>query len=730
MKGFLRSKLVLSLAAFLMIAAAIVIPLSSSIRHSHAAAPQVLILASSVTSGTATDGSGKSLEQQQAEADGFTVTLATDSQWDAMTASQFAAYQALVIGDPTCQGDESYAAAQTNASVWEPVVMASGGNKVLIGTDATFHNTGPGGTRRGDLLEAKGIAFAGAVAGATGAYVDTSCEFSTSDPGDSAAPPGTAVPIMDGLSTHGPHQFTAGGAPCAGSISIVASSGPTSGLHDADLSNWGCSVHAFFDHFPSDWTVLALATDPTVPQTYSATDVDTGATVSGSPYILLSGGGITVKSNISLTPASATNPVGGSHTVTATVLKGGSPEAGKTVTFSIDSGPNMGAVGTCSPISCATDVNGQVTFTYADSGGVGTDSISATFVDDAGALEKATATKTWVAATDPAIKATGTPVAATEGVSISGAVATITDPDAKATASEYSATIDWGDSSVTTAGTVAGPAGGPFTVSGSHTYAEEGSFTVTATITDVDNVSNGATATSTATVADAALSATGKTLSSTNPVPANTVVTSFTDADPNGTVADYTATVNWGDGSPPSAGTIAASGSGFTVSGGHTYPALGPYTIKVHICDVGGSCADATSSILLFAFSSGGSFVVGDKTVGPISGAVGELVNFWGSQWSKNNSLSAGPAPASFKGFQDSSATPACGVNWSTDPGNSAPPPTTIPSYMAVIVAGKVTQSGAVISGNDLHVVIVKTNAGYASDPGHPGTGTIVAVLC
>jgi len=361
---------------------------------------------------------------------------------------------------------------------------------------------------------------------------------------------------------------------------------------------------------------------------------------------------------------------------------------------------------------------------------VGTDSISATFVDDAGALEKATATKTWVAATDPAITATGTPVAATEGVSISGAVATITDPDANATASEYSATIDWGDSSVPTTGTVAGPVGGPFTVSGSHTYAEEGSFKVTVTITDVDNVSNGATATSTATVADAALSATGMTLNSTNPVPANTVVTSFTDADPNGTVADYTATVNWGDGSPTSAGTIAASGSGFTVSGGHTYPALGPYTIKVHICDVGGSCADATSSILIFAFSSGGSFVVGDKTVGPISVAVGESVNFWGSKWWKNNSLSAGPAPASFKGFQDSSATPACGVNWSTDPGNSTPPPTTIPSYMAVIVAGKVTQSGAVISGNDLHVVIVKTNAGYASDPGHPGTGTIVAVLC
>jgi hypothetical protein len=95
-----------------------------------------------------------------------------------------------------------------------------------------------------------------------------------------------------------------------------------------------------------------------------------------------------------------------------------------------------------------------------------------------------------------------------------------------------------------------------------------------------------------------------------------------------------------------------------------------------------------------------------------------------------NNSLSAGPAPASFKGFQDSSATPACGVNWSTDPGNSTPPPTTIPSYMAVIVASNVTKSGSTISGNIVSIVIVKTNPGYANDPGHPGTGTIVAVLC
>jgi hypothetical protein len=34
------------------------------------------------------------------------------------------------------------------------------------------------------------------------------------------------------------------------------------------------------------------------------------------------------------------------------------------------------------------------------------------------------------------------------------------------------------------------------------------------------------------------------------------------------------------------------------------------------------------------------------------------------------------------------------------------------------------------ISGTVVHVVIVKTNAGYDSNPGHPGTGTVVATLC
>jgi hypothetical protein len=49
---------------------------------------------------------------------------------------------------------------------------------------------------------------------------------------------------------------------------------------------------------------------------------------------------------------------------------------------------------------------------------------------------------------------------------------------------------------------------------------------------------------------------------------------------------------------------------------------------------------------------------------------------------------------------------------------------------MGVIVSSTVTQNGSVISGDIKEVVIVKTNPGYAPDPGNPGTGTIVGVLC
>jgi hypothetical protein len=329
----------------------------------------------------------------------------------------------------------------------------------------------------------------------------------------------------------------------------------------------------------------------------------------------------------------------------------------------------------------------------------------------------ATATSS-VAVADAPLAGSGSTVSGVEGSSLTAAVATFTDADPAGTAADYSATVDWGDGA-TSAGTIGGTT--TFSVSGTHTYLEEGTYAITVHIADAGG--SATTAGSRASVADAPLTASGTSLTTTNPV--NGVVAHFADADPAGTVSDYTATVSWGDGAS-SAGTVSASGSGFDVSGSHAYAALGPYTVHVHICDAGGSCADASTQLLVFAFpAGGGDFVVGDRSAtGPVT--------FWGAQWAKVNSLSGGAAPASFKGFADSSTpvAPACGGTWTTGPGNSAGPPSAIPSFMAVIVSSATSKAGPVISGNEVHVVVVRTDPGYAPDPGHGGTGTVVGVVC
>jgi hypothetical protein len=91
--------------------------------------------------------------------------------------------------------------------------------------------------------------------------------------------------------------------------------------------------------------------------------------------------------------------------------------------------------------------------------------------------------------------------------------------------------------------------------------------------------------------------------------------------------------------------------------------------------------------------------------------------------------LESATAPSAFRGFENDPAATTSLTSWTTDPGNSSGPPATVPSYMAVIVASKITQSGSTISGDAPHIVIVMTNQGYGNDPGHVGTGTVVATL-
>jgi hypothetical protein len=77
----------------------------------------------------------------------------------------------------------------------------------------------------------------------------------------------------------------------------------------------------------------------------------------------------------------------------------------------------------------------------------------------------------------------------------------------------------------------------------------------------------------------------------------------FTDPGGPEGLADYSATINWGDNTTPSAGTISFnSGTGvFTVQGSHPYTQVGNYTITVTLHHDTATDATATSAALVFA---------------------------------------------------------------------------------------------------------------------------------
>jgi hypothetical protein len=120
-------------------------------------------------------------------------------------------------------------------------------------------------------------------------------------------------------------------------------------------------------------------------------------------------------------------------------------------------------------------------------------------------------------------------------------------------------------------------------------------------------------------------------------------------------------------------------------------------------------------------------FVIGDLE----PHAVGDVVNFWGSQWWTHNAMSGltSSGTASFKGFA-TSATLLCGGAWESLPGNSAPPPATISDDIAVIVTSTVVKTGPKLSGNVQQIVVVHQDGGYGPNPGHAGNGLVTSIVC
>jgi hypothetical protein len=217
--------------------------------------------------------------------------------------------------------------------------------------------------------------------------------------------------------------------------------------------------------------------------------------------------------------------------------------------------------------------------------------------------------------TDPSVSATGGfTVTATEGKSFTGqTVATFTDPTVteltggQPTPGEYGASITWGDGTGadTNATITFNPATNTFTVQGSHSYAEEGNYDVIVTLTH--GTAPNATAISSSAVIDPSvvLNTTPLTFTAVEgQTSATQMVATFTDPGGAEATSEYTATINWGDGSS-TPGTITFGNGTFSVSGSHTYAQASspgsPNQVKVTVSHGTATAVSATTALATVA---------------------------------------------------------------------------------------------------------------------------------
>jgi ELWxxDGT repeat protein len=192
-------------------------------------------------------------------------------------------------------------------------------------------------------------------------------------------------------------------------------------------------------------------------------------------------------------------------------------------------------------------------------------------------------------------------LAATEGAAVSQMVATFSDPNGSGTASSYTATINWGDGTSTSPGSISGPdASGLFTVTGSHTYAEASAAGETLSVVVHRPNAADSTATGLAKVADAPLTGTASSVTATAQATFSGTVATFTDGNVLATAGDFAAAIAWGDGAT-TWGSVSAASTGFQVAGSHVYATSGPESITVVVNDVGGNSATINSATTVAA---------------------------------------------------------------------------------------------------------------------------------
>ena len=241
--------------------------------------------------GSTAKNAASSVEASQAALAGFTVVVASDADWSAMTTADFASYREIVFGDGMCSGSATLKAAIANQDVWGPAVT---GNVIVVGNhpgEVALVTPSAGG------FVQKALHFAGAAQG-TGAYINLGCYMSSSKSTDVSL-----------LKPFGQFSVVRQNG-CSDSAHLVASdpaliaSDPA--LSDTNMSGWKCTSNAEFVKWDSTFVPLVVATN--VPGQY--VDPTTGATV--SPYMLVRGANVTALTTLQAAPtvpASGTTPL-------------------------------------------------------------------------------------------------------------------------------------------------------------------------------------------------------------------------------------------------------------------------------------------------------------------------------------------------------------------------------------------------------------------------------------
>ncbi len=188
-----------------------------------------------------------------------------------------------------------------------------------------------------------------------------------------------------------------------------------------------------------------------------------------------------------------------------------------------------------------------------------------------------------------------------------GVIARFKDTDISGSAANFTTVINWGDGTPEQTGTLVHdttvPGSSTYSVTGTHTYAKAGIYTIVVTTTG--NKGAVGIARNPAIITSGPIVAVGQQFDVRGPTLANRVLATFTDSGALVRPVDYTATVDWGDG-VTSKGVVAKGKTGFVVRGTHVYKDAEPFAISVCIHKSGTApTADAYawSTVNVFGFT-------------------------------------------------------------------------------------------------------------------------------